>query len=209
MYLRPVFTETDDERIHGLIEANPFGVLITHSARGLEASHIPFLLTRVAGGFVLSGHLAAANAQCALLDGGEALAVFGGPHAYIAPSWYETQPAVPTWDYAAVHVAGTLHPVTDRANMARDLQGLAADDPGGFSVGAMAPSYRNTMMDGIRAFTLVPTTVQAQWKMSQNRSQQDRVQVAEALRNQGEASSAEVATLIEATLPGRLGPAAK
>lgn len=201
MYLRPVFTETDDERIHGLIEANPFGVLITHSARGLEASHIPFLLTRVAGGFVLSGHLAAANAQCALLDGGEALAVFGGPHAYISPGWYATQPSVPTWDYAAVHVSGILQTVTDRAAMRRDLQGMAADDPNGFSVDAMPNDYRDRMLAGIRAFTLRPTSVQAQWKMSQNRSIADRERVAAALQAQSDPAAAEVAALITRTLP--------
>ena len=64
-------------------------------------------------GLVLSAHLAAGNPQCALLDGGTALAVFGGPHAYISPAWYRTQPAVPTWDYAAVHVHGTLEPVDE------------------------------------------------------------------------------------------------
>jgi len=203
MYLRPVFTETDDVRIQGMIEANPFGLLITHDDAGIEASHIPFLLVRTAGGFILSGHLSAANAQCALLDGHKALAVFGGPHAYISPGWYETQPAVPTWDYAAVHVAGILQPVTDRPDMARGLQGLAAADPNGFLVDAMPPKFRDTMMNGIRAFTLVPTTVQAQWKMSQNRSQKDRSQVAAALRAQGDTGSANVAELIEAGLPPR------
>ena len=201
MYLRPVFTETDDERIHGLIEANPFGLLITHSARGLEASHIPFLLTRVAGGFTLSGHLAAANAQCELLDGCEALAVFGGPHAYISPGWYATQPSVPTWDYAAVHVSGTLQAVTDRTAMTRDLQGMAADDPHKFSMDAMPSDYRDRMLEGIRAFTLLPTSVQAQWKMSQNRSIADRERVAAALQAQSDQASAQVAELIARTLP--------
>ncbi|MBC7800586.1 MAG: FMN-binding negative transcriptional regulator [Gemmatimonadaceae bacterium] len=203
MYLRPVFTETDDARIQGLIEANPFGLLITHSPDGIEASHIPFLLTRTAGGFVLSGHLAAGNAQCSQLDGHAALAVFGGPHAYISPGWYAVQPAVPTWDYAAVHVAGTLTPVTDAAEVAQDLQGLAAGDPNGFSVAAMPPDYRGRMFAGIRAFTLTPRTVQAQWKMSQNRSQTDREQVVVGLRAQPDAGSRDTAALIEATLPGR------
>ncbi len=201
MYLRPVFTETDDLRIQGLIEANPFGLLITHSERGLEASHIPFLLARVPGGFTLSGHLAAANSQCALLDGGEALAVFGGPHAYISPGWYATQPSVPTWDYAAVHVSGTLQSVVDRAAMIHDLQGMAADDPNGFSVDAMPKDYRDRMLSGIRAFTLRPTTVQAQWKMSQNRSVADRERVSAALQAQSDPAAAQVADLIAQTLP--------
>jgi transcriptional regulator len=29
--------------------------------------------------------------------------MFRGPHAYISPAWYATHPAVPTWNYIAVH----------------------------------------------------------------------------------------------------------
>jgi transcriptional regulator len=29
--------------------------------------------------------------------------MFRGPQAYISPAWYATHPAVPTWNYIAVH----------------------------------------------------------------------------------------------------------
>ncbi len=57
MYLRPVFTETETGRIVALIEANPFGVLVT-DAGGMDASHIPFVVTRHGDSFVLTAHLA-------------------------------------------------------------------------------------------------------------------------------------------------------
>ncbi len=207
MYLRPVFTETDPARIRALIRAHPFGVLVTHGPHGLDASHIPFLLEPAVleggvDGFVLSGHLAAANAQCPALEGGTALAIFGGPHAYISPSWYEVQPSVPTWDYAAVHVHGTLMPMTDHSAIITALQGMAADDPAGFDVSAMPDRYREKMIAGIRGFILTPTRVEAQWKMSQNRSVTDRQRVVIALREsaQHDPSATAVADLIEQTL---------
>ncbi|GAC1336698.1 MAG: FMN-binding negative transcriptional regulator [Acetobacteraceae bacterium] len=202
MYLRPAFDETDPARIRALIEANHFGVLVTQSSRGLEASHIPFIVKPVADSFVLTGHLAAGNPQCDMLDGGAALAIFGGPHAYISPGWYGVQPAVPTWDYAAVHVTGTLSSMSDPAVVATELQELAAADPTGFDVAAMEPGFRGRMIAGVRAFTLVPSKVEAQWKMSQNRSAGDRVRVMAALRAQGDSMSAAVADLIAETLPG-------
>jgi transcriptional regulator len=197
MYLRPVFTETDLDRIVGLIAGNPFGVLVTE-AGGMDASHIPFVVTRQGAGFVLTAHLARANPQCAHLAGGRALAIFSGPHAYIAPGWYKTQPAVPTWDYAAVHVHGVLERIEDEAGVAEMMRGAAADDPAGFDVDALEPKYRTMMFGGVSAFRLVPDKVEAQWKMSQNRSVADRTSVAEALRGQGNAA---VAALIEETLP--------
>lgn len=200
MYLRPAFAETDSARIRSLIRAHHFGLLVTHGPRGSEASHIPFTLAEDGDGFTLMGHLAAANPQCDALSG-PALAVFSGPHAYVSPGWYSVQPAVPTWDYAAVHVQGRLEPLADPAEVMAGLQDLSAADPGGFRVDAMPPVFRDRMLAGIRAFRLVPERVEAQWKMSQNRAVADRLGVAAALRAQGEAMAVEVASLIEGTLP--------
>jgi transcriptional regulator len=201
MFLRPAFTETDPARIVALIRANHFGLLVTTGERGIEASHVPFGLRETADGFTLFGHLAAGNPQCAALEGGAALAVFGGPHAYVSPSWYRTQPAVPTWDYAAVHVSGQLALVTDEAAITRELDALSAEDPGGFTLGALPDGFGKRMLAGIRAFSLTPARVEAQWKMSQNRSPADREGVIAALRAQGDPGSEAVADLIAETLP--------
>jgi transcriptional regulator len=195
MYLRPAFVETDLDRITSLIRAHPFGVLVTHGAAGMDASHIPFVVERHGDTLVLTGHLAKPNAQCAQLDGGTALAIFSGPHGYISPSWYKTQPSVPTWDYAAVHIHGTLEPMANHTAM---LEHLAEGDPGHFTVHDLAERYRDAMFAGIRSFRLPASRIEAQWKMSQNRSVDDRLGVIAALRSQG---MDDVAREIEATLP--------
>jgi transcriptional regulator len=201
MYLRPAFASTDTARITALIRDNPFGLLVTTGANGMEASHIPFTLLADGEGFLLAGHLAAGNGQCAALAGGQALAVFSGPHAYIAPGWYRTQPAVPTWDYCAVHVSGKLSLTGDEGDILTSLRALAAADPAGFDLDALAPDYRSKMITGIRAFTLKPDRIEAQWKMSQNRSPEDRLGVVTALRASGDATADAVAALITQTLP--------
>ncbi len=197
MYLHAAFVETDPVRIRALIAANPFGLLVTHDPHGMDASHVPFVIEEDGQGWWLAGHLAAANAQCARIEGGQALAAFGGPHAYVSPSWYQVQPAVPTWDYAAVHVHGRLEPVTDAVGIAAGLRALGAHDAAGFSLDAMPEGFRAKMIAGIRAFRLHPERVEAQWKMSQNRSRADREGVVAALRARGEDAAAD---LVEATL---------
>ncbi len=195
MYLRPAFVETDIDKIEALVRAHHFGVLVTQGANGMDASHIPFAVQRDGDTLVLLGHLAKPNKQCAQFTGGEALAIFSGPHAYIAPSWYKTQPSVPTWDYVAVHVHGTLEPMDDHTDM---LDLLAAEDPGQFDVRTLTERYRDAMFAGIRSFRLVATRIEAQWKMSQNRSVDDRLGVIAALRAQGQD---DVATIIADMLP--------
>lgn len=36
------------------------------------------------------------------------LAIFQGPHSYVSPTWYQTAPAVPTWNYTSVHCYGNV-----------------------------------------------------------------------------------------------------
>ena len=194
MYLRPAFVETDVDRIEALIRAHHFGLLVTGAGAGMEASHLPFAVWREGEALLLRGHLAAANAQCAAFDGGAALAIFSGPHAYISPSWYKTQPAVPTWDYVAVHVHGSLEIELDPVPM---LDQMAEHDPGQFDVRDLGDKYRQMMFNGIRSFRLRATKVEAQWKMSQNRSIEDRQRVIAALRASGQV---DVAREIEQTL---------
>ena len=134
----------------------------------------------------------------AAFEGGPALAVFSGPHAYIAPGWYATQPAVPTWDYVAVHVHGVLEPVDDFAGTTEILRGLSAHDPAGFDMDALASDYLAGMLRGIRAFRLRSTRIEAQWKLSQNRSVADREGVIAGLRSEGQHATAD---LVAATLP--------
>ena len=147
MYLRPAFIETDTSRIVGLIEANPFGLLVTSAGGAMAGSHIPFIVDREGDGFVLAAHLGRANAQADILAGGRALAVFSGPHAYITPGWYETQPSVPTWDYAAVHVHGMLEAVDDAEGACAILRRLAVHDAMGFDIDALEEKYRAAMRD--------------------------------------------------------------
>ena len=202
MYLRPVFLQPDPAEIAALIRANPFAQLVTAGPRGLEATHLPITHHPHGEGFDLSGHFAAANPQCEAIGSNvDALVIFAGPHAYIAPDWYAARPAVPTWDFAAVHVYGRLQPITDPAAIAQDVQAMAEADPAQFDVMALPPDYRARMFAGIRAFRLRPSRVEAQWKMSQNRSATDRRQVMAALREQGDTMAAQVAAMIARTLP--------
>lgn len=197
MHHRPAFAEPDLDRIAALIAAHPFGLLVT-GAGGLDASPVPFTVVRRDEGLVLEGHLAAGNPQCTqIAAGAAALGIFGGPHAYISPSWYRTQPAVPTWDYAAVHVHGRLEPLTEDSEIRAMLHTLSVHDPA-FALDALPADYLAGMLRGIRAFRIRSDRIEAQWKMSQNRSAADRQSVAAALHAQG---SHDVAAFIEATLP--------
>src|SRR5258707_9890039 len=104
VYIPKSFAESDVSVLYQFMQANNFAALVTQQAGQIVASHIPFMIDTERG--MLKAHLARANDQWKAFDGSEAMVIFQGPHAYISPSWYETHPSVPTWNYAAAHVYG-------------------------------------------------------------------------------------------------------
>ena len=115
MYVPSSFEVSDGRILESFIGRYGFATLITSSSAGLIASHIPITLRKRGDGNCLIGHVARANNQWRAFDGkAESLAIFHGPHAYVSPTWYATSPAVPTWNYAAVHVYGKPAASEDR-----------------------------------------------------------------------------------------------
>ncbi|HET8726247.1 MAG TPA: FMN-binding negative transcriptional regulator, partial [Alphaproteobacteria bacterium] len=124
MYTPPQFAEQDQARIAAFIRANDFGLLVSRSPAGLAASHLPFLFDEPGGR--LFAHVARANDQWRDIGAaGPVLVVFSGPHGYVSPRWYETQPAVPTWNYEAVHVTGRARAVHEPAALREIVDGLS------------------------------------------------------------------------------------
>src|ERR1700677_1757380 len=102
MYIPTAFAESDPTKLHDFIEQHSFGLLVSQVDGQLFASHLPFLLERTTGSHgCLVGHMARANPQWKQITGQNSLVVFSGPHAYISPTWYESEQVVPTWNYAA------------------------------------------------------------------------------------------------------------
>lgn len=204
MYVPPPFKQSDLAACHGLMEANSFGTLVSPGAGASapNATHIPFLLDRTAGPKgTLIGHMARANPHRELL-GAEALVIFQGPHAYVSPSWYEAAPAVPTWNYVAVHAYGTPSitddPATVRATLARLTKVHEAGRKAPWQFDFLPGDFADGMVRGIFAFEIPIARLEGKWKLSQNRSTADREGVIAGLRAQGDPMPLAVAQEMEA-----------
>lgn len=84
---------------------NSFATITSVVEGHLFSTRVPLILDPALGPRgTLLGHVARSNPQWRSFSGeNEVLAAFEGPHAYISPNWYVSTPAVPTWNYAAVH----------------------------------------------------------------------------------------------------------
>jgi transcriptional regulator len=179
MYVPASFAVSDEKTLESFIERYDFATLTTPSATGLVASHIPIMLRRPAGKTVLVGHVARANSQWRHFDGNaEALAIFHGPHAYVSPTWYATSPAVPTWNYAVVHVYGKPRAREDGEFTAAALRDLVARHEGSratpWRTEALVGDLYEKLTKGVVAFEMPIERIEGQFKLGQNRSRDDR-----------------------------------
>ncbi len=201
VYLPPVFTEARPEVLVAHIERHDFGLLVSHGSSGITASRVPFLLERRGEALHLLGHLARPNPQNAdLAAGGEALAVFTGPHAYISPTWYANGPAVPTWNYADVHAYGTVR-LIERKDWLRDLlrrlsERHEAGSPRPWRMDELPERYLDGMVKGIVGFEIAVQRLEGKFKLSQNRPAEDRPRVIAALEAQADPEATAVARLM-------------
>jgi len=202
VYLPPAFSETRAELLIEHIERHEFGLLVSQGESGLIASHIPFLVERRDGQLFLLGHLARPNPQVAdLASGGEALAIFQGPHAYISPSWYAAGPAVPTWNYAAVHAYGAARAIPDPAWLRLLLLRLTERHEGRepappWQMQDLPQPYLDAMLNGIVGVEIAVSRLEGKFKLSQNRPSSDRPRIVAALERRTDADSHAVAGLM-------------
>jgi transcriptional regulator len=204
VYLPPHFTETREDVLLAHVERHDFALLVTQGTKGaggLIASQVPFLIERREGKLYLLGHLARPNPQCVdLAAGGEALAVFHGPHAYISPTWYQAGPAVPTWNYASVHAYGTVHAISDKDWLADLLRRLSerheAREAVPWRMQDQPENSLDGMMNGIVGFEIAVSRLEGKFKLSQNRPAGDRPRIIAALEARDDADSHGVARLM-------------
>lgn len=201
VYLPPHFTESRPEVLIAHIERYEFGLLVSQGSAGLVASRIPFLVEREGEGLRLLGHLARANPQAgALARGGEALAIFAGPHAYVSPSWYASGPSVPTWNYADVHAYGPVRLVEEEGWLRRLLKRLSArheaGNPTPWRIEDLPEPYLAAMSRGIVGVEIAVDRLEGKFKLSQNRPAEDRPRIVAALEQDAGADARAVARLM-------------
>ncbi|MGH8738911.1 MAG: FMN-binding negative transcriptional regulator, partial [Burkholderiales bacterium] len=114
MYSPPYNRIEDRAELIGFMRAHSFCLLVTGAGGELTASHLPCLLEERGERLTLVMHMARANPQWQSFFEDDVLVVFSGPHAYVSPRWYERAPAVPTWNYAAVHAYGRPQVIEQR-----------------------------------------------------------------------------------------------
>jgi transcriptional regulator len=206
MYVPPAFNDEDFESIRATIHAARLGNLVTATADGPVATPLPLFLDEKEGEHgVLYGHIARANPQWRLPPIGEGLAIFMGPEAYVTPSWYatkrETGKVVPTWNYVAVHAYGPVEFFQESERLLEVVTRLTNKHEGPranpWGVADAPADYIAAQLRGIVGVRIPVVRFEGKRKLSQNRTEVDRVGVMAGLAASEDPQDREVAMLIQ------------
>ncbi|MBO1753136.1 FMN-binding negative transcriptional regulator [Actinotalea sp. BY-33] len=166
----PDYALTDEARVRELITEHGWATLVSHTAEGLVASHVPVLLEDGPELTVVS-HVGRPDDALHGLGSGEVLLVVEGPYGYVSPGWYGTSPAVPTWNYLAVHLHGTPELLD-----AEDTYRVLSDTTDRYEAPMPHPiglpdvaEYAHRIAPGAAGFRLRVTRWQGKAKLSQDK----------------------------------------
>jgi transcriptional regulator len=205
MYIPKHFDEPRLDVMHDFIRANTLATIVTTTADGLNANHIPLILVENESFGILQGHVARANPiwkETSLAV--ESIAIFQGSNAYISPSFYaskaENGKVVPTWNYAVVHAYGTLRAVDDakwlRSQIERMTAQQEADFPKPWTLNDAPEDYIEKLITAVVGIEIVITKLDGKWKVSQNQPAENKESVVVSLGNRNDKNDSAMIDLI-------------
>jgi len=194
MHPNKAFRHGDDAALIAWASRIGFAHLMIATADGPMVVHAPIVQT---GPTTLSFHVARANRVHPHLDGARMIASVAGAEGYVSPNWYaDGANQVPTWNYVAVELQGTVHAL-DEDGLVAQLDALAAaheprvlpDNP--WTRDKMDETRFRAMLRAIAGFDLRVDQVRGTTKLSQNKSAGDRARVIAGLEQSGNAALAD------------------
>ncbi len=208
MYLPEHFREARVDLLHKWIRQRAFGTLVTAGPNGPEANHMPFMLdveSPTATSGVLKCHIARKNPLWQTIGtDNRVLVIFQGPDAYVSPNWYPTKQenakVVPTWNYAAVHVQGTVKAIHEPEWLLAHLTELTRQQEkpqeAPWQVSDAPADFINKMMGAIVGLEIKISQITGKCKASQNQPARNKEGVKAGLGELGTPSAVAMAELI-------------
>jgi len=175
MYISKLYREEDRGKILEFLKQNEFATLVTYDGEKPTASHLLMEVMENGEWLFVNGHMSRANPLWKTFENNpEVLVIFQGPHTYISPTWYN-HVNVPTWNYQAVHVYGSPRIVTDHAETYDLLKKLIDrhEAERQYKLETLPQDFVEKEMKGIVAFQIEVTRIEANYKLSQNRNDED------------------------------------
>ena len=183
MYVPKLNAMTNEEEILNFMKAYSFATIVTVENNFQSATHLPFSVHKRADKLILTSHFAKANLQWQEITNNKVLVIFNEPHAYISPKHYDKELTVPTWNYLAVHAYGSGKIISENEKAMEVLEKMINTFEADYlqQWQNFPDEYKYKMLQGIVAFEVEVTEIQAKKKLSQNKTALEKQRIITAL----------------------------
>jgi transcriptional regulator len=195
VYIPKYFREEDREAILVFLKQNNFPAIVSFDGEKPIATHTPVEISEDENGKItIYAHMSRANPQWKTFADQEVLLIFQGPHTYISPRWYN-HVNVPTWNYMMVHVYGKVRLLQGDelfALLSRLVHNHESNSQ--YRLESLPQDFVQKEMKGVAGFAIDVTHIDAGYKLSQNRNDEDHENIVQELDKRGDVDSAKVAS---------------
>jgi len=195
MHIIKFFREENREKILDFLRQNDFAMLVAYDGEKPVASHLLMEIVEDGEKLLVNGHMSRANPLWKLFEKNpEVLVIFQGPHTYISPTWYNHL-NVPTWNYQSIHGYGKPRLITEHAEAYSLLKRLVDryEMNGHYKMETLPQDFVEKEIKGIMAFQIEVTRIEANYKLSQNRKDEDHANIINRLEGRTDDFSHRVA----------------
>lgn len=190
MYTPKYFFSDEDLKVKNLIEKNSFATILSFPKDSSPfINHLPVIFDPdIQDNSFLIGHMAKRNPQWLhFKENPKCTIVIQGGHTYITPNWYRSGRDVPTWNYAVVHLHGRIELIEHFSEQIEVLKKLThffetpSSSPWKFELPDDLLD-ESALTSAIISFRFKIEKTEAKFKLSQNRSAEDKAGVIDGLK---------------------------
>ena len=194
MYIPKYYREEDRETILAFLRQNNFPAIVSFDGEKPVATHAVVEVTEDENGkMTIYSHISRANPQWKTFGSQEIMLIFQGAHTYISPRWYN-HVNVPTWNYMMIHVYGKVR-LLQGSDLFELFSRLVRNHEANsqYRLESLPQDFVQKEIKGVVGFAIDVTRIDAGYKLSQNRNDEDHENIIRELEKRGDADSAKVA----------------
>ena len=186
MYKFAHFTEKDRGRVIAFMQENSFATITGFGDPYPIATQIPLeIIVMDDGKITCSGHLMKnTDHHKAFIKNNNVLVLFNGPHCYVSAAWYNNPHTASTWNYMTVQAKGTIA-FTDEEGTYEAIKSITNKYETAESAAAfnnMSKDYIQPLLKAIVGFTISIENLDTVFKLSQNKTEKEQINIIEHLK---------------------------
>ena len=189
MYKIPYFTEKDAQGIVDFMKAHSFAMVTGIGENYPVATQLPLEIEETDGKIFLKGHLMKkTDHHFAFEKNHNVLVLFTGPHCYVSAAWYNNPHSASTWNYMTVHAKGKIT-FTDEDGTYEAVKAVTDKYEGPDTKAAfnnMPSEYIKPLLKAIVGFSIEVETIENVFKLSQNKTREEKENIIKHLINRNE-----------------------